>query len=222
MKKILVVAPHPDDEVLGCGATMKKMAQSGAEVHVLVVTKGSPKMYTHEKVENVRAEARRAHAILGVSQTRFLDFHAPELDITSNSAISREVASVINELQIDTLFIPHRGDIHHDHSAVFKACLVAARPVGNYFVKTILSYETLSETEWAPPFADDAFIPTMFINVTETFVHKMEAMECFKSQLKAFPNPRSLHTIESLARFRGSTVGVELAESFMHIRSILT
>lgn len=219
-KKILIIAPHPDDEVLGCGAYIGKCARAGHHPYVLIITRGTPKYYSEDRIVNVRKEALEAHNILGVKETRFLEYHAPELDQTPISDIANDIVAIIRELKIDTLFLPHRGDIHNDHSIVFKAGLVAARPVGQYSVKDIYCYETLSETEWAAPFGDDAFIPTFFTNVEDTFPLKLEAMKCFKSQLRDFPNPRSLENLTALAKFRGATVGVSLAEAFMHIRSI--
>jgi len=219
-KKILIIAPHPDDEILGCGGIMKKFACVGDEVYVLVVTRGTPKMYSDDRIDNVRREAIKAHQILGVSETRFFDFHAPELDITSNAAISIKISALLAEWQISDLYLPHRGDIHHDHGVVFNASLVAARPVGNYTVKNIYCYETLSETEWAPPFGNDAFIPNHFINIEMEMESKLEAMQCFKSQVRPFPSTRSLETIEALAKFRGATVGFKRAEAFMTIRTI--
>jgi LmbE family N-acetylglucosaminyl deacetylase len=221
MKNILVVAPHPDDEVLGCGGIIKKYSKKNNGVYVLVVTRGAPAMYSYDKIKNVRNEALSAHQILGVKETRFFDFYAPELDITSNSAIAIAIAGLIKEWEITDLFLPHRGDIHHDHGAVFKAGLVAARPIANCTVRNIYCYETLSETEWAPPFGDDAFIPNHFINITNEMEAKLDSMQCFKSQIKPFPSTRSLETIESLAKFRGATVGFERAEAFMTIRTIL-
>ena len=220
MKKILIVAPHPDDEVLGAGGLIKKYSEDGKEVFVLVVTRGTPKYYADYKIQNVRKEALEAHKILGVKQTIFLDFHAPELDITSNAEISRAISKYISEWKITDLFIPHRGDIHNDHRKVFEESLVAARPVGDYTVKSIYAYETLSETEWAAPFSDDAFIPNHFVNISDSMEDKLEAMKCFKSQIRDFPSTRSLETIESLAKFRGATVGFNRAEAFMTIRTI--
>lgn len=220
-ENILILAPHPDDEVLGCGATIKKLSEAGNQLFVLVVTRGSSKFYSDEKILNVRNEALLAHKLLGVKQTFFLDFPAPELDTVPLADISKEISKVLSDNKINVLYLPHRGDIHNDHRVVFNAGLVAARPVGEYFVKEVYAYETLSETEWAAPFADDAFIPTCFVNVENTLNSKMEAMKCFKSQLKAFPNPRSLETIEALAKFRGSTVGFKAAEAFMVIRQII-
>lgn len=220
MSNVLIVAPHPDDEILGCGALINKKSKLGDSVFVLVVTRGTPRLYTTQQVDNVRNEALQAHSYLGVKETIFFDYNAPELDIESQADISVSIKNVINKFNIDTVYLPHRGDIHSDHRVVFNASLVACRPVSGSPVKKIYSYETLSETEWAPPFGDDAFIPTHYVDVTCEFNHKIEAMRFFKSQVKSFPNPRSLEVIKSLAMFRGATVGVERAEAFMTIRTI--
>lgn len=220
MDKILIIAPHPDDEVLGCGGLINKYTGEGKEVYVLVVTRGTPKLYSDDRVVNVRREALQAHTLLGVTETVFLDFHAPELDITSQAEIAGSISSIIQRFAVDTILIPHRGDIHSDHRVVYNASIVAGRPVAGSTVKNIYAYETLSETEWAAPFGDDAFIPTHFVDVTGSFENKLKAMACFKSQLKPFPNSRSLEAIEALAKFRGATVGVNRAEAFMTVRTV--
>ncbi len=220
MGNTLIVAPHPDDETLGCGGTMKKLASKGIQVFVLVVTRGKKGVYSEDRIKNVREETKMAHAILGVRETRFLDFPAPDLDTISIAELSGAISSVIQEFKVDTLYLPHLGDIHHDHKAVFNAGLVAARPVQQNPVKRVYSYETLSETEWAVPIGSDAFVPTRFNNISNVIEAKLEAMKCFKSQLREFPNPRSLKAIEALANFRGSTVGYTHAEAFMTIREI--
>lgn len=219
-QSMLIIAPHPDDEVLGCGGIIKKFTDHGIIVNVLVITRGKKEIYSDKRIENVRKEARNAHKLLGIENTMFLDFPAPDLDTISISELSVAISNIINKFKPVTIFIPHRGDIHHDHKAVFTASLVAARPVNNYLVKRIYSYETLSETEWAAPFGDDAFIPDYFVNISNEFQFKLKAMKCFKSQIREFPNPRSLKAIESLAQFRGSSVGFDYAEAFMTIRVI--
>jgi len=219
-KNILVIAPHPDDEVLGCGGIIKRFSSEGDKIYVLIATRGKPEMYSEERILNVRKEAMEAHRILGVSETRFLNFPAPDLDLISLAEISEAISSVITEFEIDTLFMPHRGDIHGDHKAVFDAGLVASRPVNKYMVKRVYSYETLSETEWAAPFSNETFIPTLFINISDFFSYKIEAMKCYKSQLREFPNPRSVKSIEALANLRGGTIGVYYAEAFFAIRVI--
>ncbi|MBN1414282.1 MAG: PIG-L family deacetylase [Bacteroidales bacterium] len=220
IKNILIIAPHPDDEVLGCGGIIKKFALREKKVYILIASRGKPGMYSEDRVKNVRKEALAAHRLLGVTETRFLDYQAPELDLISVSELASAIEAVIREFTADTLFLPHRGDIHHDHKAVFNAGLVAARPVNNNSVKRIYAYETLSETEWAAPFGDDSFLPTFYVDISATFNFKLEAMNCFKSQLKEFPNPRSLQSIEALANLRGSAVGFTHAEAFMTIRII--
>lgn len=220
MKNILIVAPHPDDEVLGAGGVIKKYSTLGHKVYVLVVTKGSPKFYSDDRIKNVRQEALNAHKILGVQDTAFLDFLAPQLDLACKAEISDAIFKYLSQWKISDLFIPHRGDIHVDHRIVFEAALVAARPKCDYTVKRIYAYETLSETEWAPPFSDDAFIPSHFVEVTDSFLYKAKALECFKSQMEKFPSIRSIDCIEAIAKYRGATVGFERAEAFMTIRTI--
>lgn len=220
MKKVLVIAPHPDDEVLGCGGTIRKYSKEKAEVYVLIVTKGSPRLYEQTRIVNIRKEALDAHEILGVKETRFLDFPAPDLDITSQADISMSISEVIRQWDIQVLFLPHRGDIHHDHRIVFQAGLVAARPNAHCPVKTIYSYETLSETEWAAPFASEVFIPNYFVDISGEMEDKLLAMSMYASQLREFPSSRSLKTIEALATFRGSTAGFERGEAFMLIRQL--
>jgi len=220
LKQVLVIAPHPDDEVLGCGGIIKRLADSGIMVTVLVASKGKETLYSEERILNVRKQALEAHRILGVRNTVFFDYPAPELDLVSISELSSSISKLIIREKPDAVFLPHHGDIHHDHRAIFNAGLVASRPVNDCSVKFVFSYETLSESEWAPPFGADVFIPQMFVNITKEFSHKIDAMRCYTSQIRNFPNPRSEKSIEALANFRGSTVGIDYAEAFMVIRII--
>lgn len=218
-KNILVIAPHPDDEVLGCGATMAKYASAGHKVFVLVATRGSKKLYADDRIENVRNEALRAHKVLGVAETYFLDFPAPELDTVPLYEISNEISKIIANVKAEILFLPHRGDIHNDHKVIFDAGLVAARPLQNCSVNEIYTYETVSETEWAIPIGSEVFIPNVYENIADFFSLKIQALQCFKSQLREFPNPRSIKNLKALANYRGATVGFEMAEAFCLIRS---
>lgn len=224
LRNILFVAPHADDEVLGCGTTIYKMAKEGHHVYVLIMTnasKSDPSIFSPAGIQRVRKEALEAHRLLGVKQTFFFDFPAPALDQYPGYIMSREVSRCISENRIDTVFIPHRGDIHKDHRMVFDSVLVACRPIGDYTVKRVYTYETLSETEWAAPYADDAFIPAVFIpSDLEGMDMKLKAMSCYQSQLRRFPASRSLEALEALAKYRGATIGVERAEAFMLIRDI--
>lgn len=224
MNNILIVAPHCDDEVLGCGAVMARYSAMEASVYVAIVTNGhigAPELFSKEGTERVRAEALQAHQILGVAKTYFLDFPAPRLDSVPAYKISLAINKIIKNHSIDTMYVPHRGDIHKDHGITYLASLVAARPINGCTVKKILAYETLSETEWAPPFGDDAFIPTEFVGISEFLNKKIAAFSCFGTQKKEFPHPRSLESIENLAKMRGATVGFDRAEAFMIIRNII-
>ena len=219
--RIAVIAPHPDDEVLGCGGVMARHAAAGDEVIVIVATRGAPDLYSDESVERTRAEALQAHAILGVRETRFLDFPAPRLDVTPGHLIADALAKQFAELKPHRVYLPHHGDLHSDHGRIYHASLVAARPLASCPVKQLLCYETLSETEWAPPIDGAAFVPTVFVDIAAHLSKKLEAMRCFASQLKPAPNPRSLEAIEALARYRGSTVSVHAAEAFVLVRDVV-
>jgi LmbE family N-acetylglucosaminyl deacetylase len=224
MKNILIVAPHCDDEILGCGGIMAKYITKGDKVYVAIVTNGhlgAPELFSKEGTEKVRSEALTSHKILGVTNTFFLDFPAVRLDAIPSYQLSNEISKIIRDNKIQVLYIPHRGDIHKDHRITFEAALVAARPIYNSTVKKILAYETLSETEWAAPFGDDAFIPTVFEDIEGYLEKKLEAFACFSTQIKEFPHSRSFKAIEVLSNMRGATIGKINAEAFMLIREII-
>ncbi len=219
--RVAVIAPHPDDEILGCGGTIARHVERGDDVHVVVVSRGVPEIFPPEEIEATRRELRAAHDVLGVDAARFLDFPAPKLDLVPRHALADALATVLGDLRSDVLYVPHWGDLHGDHQAVFDACLVAARPIGDHPVRRLLCYETLSETEWAGPRASEVFTPSVFIDVSSVLDRKLKAMACYRSQLKSPPHPRSLEGIEALARVRGSTVGCAAAEAFFLVREIL-
>lgn len=224
MSKILVIAPHADDEVLGCGATMAKACAKGDEVFVLICTNasvGAPELFSAELIKHIRNEAVSAHRLIGVKETFFLDFPAPALDQYSRYKMSNEISAIIKKIGADTVYIPHRGDCHKDHAIVHDCAMVACRPLANCSVKHVYAYETLSETEWGEPIAADFFVPVKYNTFTnEEFQRKLDAMSCFKSQLYPFPASRSLESIEALAKYRGCTVSAERAEAFEVLRDI--
>lgn len=210
----LVLAPHNDDELLGAGGTILKLTKSGYEVTVCEVTSGP----TFERIQN---EAKEAHKIIGVKNSIFLNLPACKLDELSKPDINKELCRIISDIKPSVVFIPHYGDMHLDHRWVAEAAMVAVRPMGAPFIKRVLAYETLSETEWNTPSVANAFVPNVWIDISNEIEEKLIAMECYQSQLHAFPHPRSLEAIRSLAQYRGSTVGVKAAEAFMLIRGIL-
>lgn len=221
VNKILVVAPHPDDEVLGCGGAIARHTAHGDEVHVVIVTRGIPEMFHPNKIERIRLELQAAHEILRVKKTHFLDFPAPGLDSVPGYQVADAIRRVLEQVRPTTVYVPHRGDINSDHRVTYLATLVAARPVNGCSTRRLLSYETVSETEWAAPFSDEAFIPTVFIDITRFLCQKLEAVGCYRSQLKTPPHPRSLEAIEDLSRARGRIVSIRAAEAFVLVREIV-
>lgn len=213
--KILVIAPHNDDEVLGVGGTIAKYVQEGHKVIVCEVTSGVDK----KRLENIKKEALAAHAVLGVHDTIFLDLPVVGLADIPTKQLNKAFFDLVEKVKPNIAFIPHKGDMHIDHTMVSEAAMVALRPNNNPQLSTIYAYETLSETEWNIPSPDNLFVPNVWIDISDTMDLKLESMKCYQSQLYDFPHPRSLEAIESLAKYRGSTVCVKRAESFMLIRS---
>ena len=218
--KILVIAPHPDDEVLGCGGTIARYAEEGHEVYVCVVTKGTEPLFPEEQVTQVRSECAEADRLLGVKETRFLDFPAAMIESVPRYKLNDSISALIREIDPDEVFIPHRGDMQLDHKMIVDACMVALRPRGNNRVSRIYAYETLSETGWDIPNTVNEFIPTVYIDITDHIERKIEGMKVFESQLADYPAARSIEAIRALAMYRGSTVNCMYAESFSLIREI--
>lgn len=224
MKNVLVVAPHADDEVLGCGGTIAKHVRSNDRVYIAIMTNaaiGAPELFDVETLESVRAEALESHKTLGVEKTFFYDFPAPQLEQYPQYKIAATLNTLIKDKQIDVMYIPHKGDLHLDHGVIYNASLVAARPLPGQTVRHIYAYETLSETEWGHPTVDAVFIPRHFnVLSNDDIASKIKAMKCFTSQLKVFPNTRSIRAIEHLSALRGAYVGATNAESFDIIRTV--
>jgi len=224
MKKVLVIAPHLDDEVLGCGGTMAKLEESGNEVNVVIITNGfvgAPHLYDKESLKKTRNEAVNAHKRLKVNKTIFWDYPATNLRNFQTSRIAESLTDLFSELKPDIIFIPHRGDIHEDHKIVFDCSLVASRPVNQFLIKEIYAYETLSETEWAAPYSSEIFFPTFYNVISENQLSsKIAAMKLYESQVKAHPNPRSVESVINLAKMRGSVINHEFAEAFYIVRKI--
>src|ERR1035437_435449 len=220
MNKVLVVAPHPDDEVLGCGGVICRHVARGDDVYVVAVSKGAADLFPPALVEQERQETAAANILIGTKRVFFLDFPAPRLDIVPASSLADALKDLVVQIQPATLYLPHHGDLHGDHKAVYWATLVATRRNGGFFPGRLLCYETPSETEWGAPTSCDAFVPTVFVDVSEYLGVKLEAMKCYGSQLAPNPRARSLASIEALAHVRGSTIGVAAAEAFCLVREV--
>jgi N-acetylglucosamine malate deacetylase 1 len=218
---VLVVAPHPDDEVLGCGGVIARHVARGDDVYVVIVSRGAPDVFPPELVEQARQEAAGANKVLGTRRTFFLDFPAPRLDIVPASSLANALKELVMQVQPAIVYLPHHGDLHSDHKAVYWATLVATRPNGGFYPRRLLCYETPSETEWGAPISGEMFVPTIFVDVSQYLDVKLEAMKCYGSQLAPSPGARSLASIEALAHVRGSAIGVTAAEAFCLVREVL-
>ncbi|MBB3472836.1 PIG-L deacetylase family protein [Sphingomonas sp. BK345] len=220
IERALVLAPHPDDEVLGCGGTIARLTARGRHVEVAVVTRGTAPRFAAEQVAAVRREAAAAHALLGVATTHYLDLPAVELDRVAQADINAAVRAALVASRADTLFVPFVGDLHRDHQLIFDAAMVAARPRGSDYPARVLAYETVSETNWAAPYLAPSFQPNVFVDVADTLEAKLDAFRCFESQCHAFPDERSIETLRALAMVRGSCVGRHAAEAFVLVREV--
>jgi len=220
MVNVLVIAPHPDDEALGCGGAMARMVDEGQTVTVAIVTKGTP-LFPAAQVRRVRAEARRAGKELGVQTLLFLDLPVTTLHLIAEHKLNKTFRDLIRKVEPDTVFLPFPGDRHEDHRQIFDAAMVAMRPDGRgHRVNRICCYETVSETHWAAPGIEPPFEPNWYVDISETLADKVSAMRQYKSQLQEGIPARSVEAIEALARFRGSVVGMAAAEAFLVIRDL--
>lgn len=214
--RVVVIAPHNDDEILGVGGTMAKLVKQGHEVIVCEVTAGE---LDNEMVQLQKREAIESHELMGV-KTHFMDLPVVGLREMTTRELNSAFQEHMLKLQPDIVFIPHKGDMHIDHRMTIEAAMVALRPVTFPNLKAIYAYETLSETDWNTPSVDNAFVPTLFVDITDEIDVKLKAMNCHASQLCEYPHPRSLDAIRALAMHRGSTVCKKYAEAFMVIREV--
>jgi len=221
MSTVLVIAPHPDDEVLGVGGTLLRHLQHGDAVHTLICTRGQTPRFSNAQVETVQAEARRVHQFLELTGSHFLDFPAAELDRVPGADLAGAILEVLQRVRPDTVFLPHVGDIHLDHQIIFRAAMVAARPQGAVFPRRVFCYETVSETDWYAAPSTPAFVPNVFVDITRFLEKKLAACAMYVSQMKPPPHQRSIEALKALSIARGHAMNLPHAEAFMLVREIL-
>ena len=212
-KKILVVAAHPDDEVLGCGGTMARHASNGDKVHVLFMSAGvgSRENIKNDEVNERRICAKQASKILGSQSPQFLNFPDNRMDSISLLDVVKSIELVIQEIGPDVVYTHHIGDLNIDHQITHKAVLTACRPQPESSVKEIYSFEVLSSTEWS---TNNPFIPNYFVDISDTLELKISAVKAYNSELRTFPHARSIESVKALAKYRGASVGIRAAEAF--------
>jgi len=218
---VLVFAPHRDDEILGVGGTILKRKAAGDHVTVCVVTAREGEVLGPETLTaRVHAEMQKAHELCGIDRYVGLPFAPIILESYPRKELNKAVFDTIVSVQPEEVYLPHWGDMQRDHQIATESAMVALRSKYDHPVRRIYAYETLSETGISLPTAEKAFIPNVYVDISDFLERKLEVMRCYESQLGAFPDLRSTEAIEALARFRGATVNVQAAEAFMLIREI--
>lgn len=221
MSKILVVAPHMDDEVLGCGGTIAWHVDRGDEVHVCILcNRAYEHSYDDEAIETERECAERARQILGYPHLLFLDLPDERLYAHLQDALSR-VEELIQEIEPEVVYIPHAEDLHQDHRTVAHVSNIALRAVEAPFARRILAYEVPSCTGQTFPGAAGAFAPNVFVDIEEQLSRKLAAMKEYERESRAFPHPRSPEMLEATARVRGGQCGRVAAEAFVLLRETI-
>ena len=218
MKSILVVAAHPDDEVLGCGGYIANQVWSGDEVFVTFLSDGVTSRQGNlglQEIESRRNAARSASKVLGASDVSFGDFPDNKLDAVPLLEIIKSIEAVIERVRPQIVLTHFGGDLNIDHRIVNQAVLTACRPTPKQGVKEILFFEVPSSTEWQVPIEGEAFIPTWFEDISETLELKIKALTAYEHELREWPHPRSVKAVEHLAHWRGASCGVDAAEAFV-------
>lgn len=218
-KKIMVIAPHPDDETLGCGGTLLRYAAAGNELHWIIVTKmDESSAIFRERVESRKNEIKRVSQAYGFHQVHCFDFLTTQLDSLPKSDLIARFSAVFDRVKPDELLLPFPGDIHSDHEIVFECASASAKCFRHPSISRILAYEVLSETDYGISPVKSTFNPTVFVDVSTYIDQKIEIMKIYLNEMGAFPFPRSEEALLALSRVRGSASGFHHAEGFMLLR----
>jgi LmbE family N-acetylglucosaminyl deacetylase len=224
--RILVVAAHPDDEVLGCGATLCRRSKEGAQVHIAILGEGATSRGKRSdpgakrQVAKLRKDARTAARRMGARGVRLYGLPDNRFDTVAMLDIVKIVEGEIEKVRPDVIFTHHGGDLNIDHTLVFRAVLTATRPGCGLHVPEVYSFEVPSATEWAFEKLGSSFCPNVFVDVTDTIEGKVQALLAYETETRSFPHPRSPETLRNLAAVRGSGAGMSAAEAFMLIRGL--
>ena len=227
-KIILIIAAHPDDEVLGCGGSMAKWSIGGHDVHLLIMAEGATSRDRKRNRDNRKDDlshlgksAKEAGRVLGIKSIELFDYPDNRMDSVDLLDIVKTIENGVEKIKPDVVVTHHCGDLNIDHQIVHKAVLTACRPQPGSTVKQILSFEVPSATEWQPSTTNSPFMPNWFEDISDTLNLKLKALEAYNSEMQEWPHARSIKALEHLAGWRGASVGVEAAEAFMLVRNIL-
>ncbi len=222
--KVLVLAVHPDDEMLGCGGTLLKHKANGDEIYWLIVTsiKGYKNWdlgFSEEQIRKREIEIKKVSQVYEFNRVFELGFPTMRIDEISMSELIGAVSKIFKKVEPNIIYLPFKNDVHSDHRKVFEVVYSCTKTFRYPFIKKILMMETLSETDFAD--ITNSFIPNVFVDISEFLDKKLEIMKIYESEIGKHPFPRSLETIEALAKIRGAQAGCKYAESFMLLKEIL-
>lgn len=209
--KVMVIAAHPDDEVLGVGGTVSRHVRNGDSVDLVIVGEGAASRGgDQEAIDHLRECARKAAGVLGANSPVMLGFPDNRLDSVDLLDVVRAVESQIARSRPEVIYTHHRGDLNIDHRIVHEAVRTAARPLPGCSVRAIYAFETVSSSEWgAVP-----FLPVRFVDISATLADKSRALDVYESEMRPFPHARCLAAVEACARLRGASAGMRAAEAF--------
>jgi LmbE family N-acetylglucosaminyl deacetylase len=222
MSIILIVAAHPDDEVLGCFGTVALLIKEGCEAYTLILGRGKAArgLICQNEIRSLGNEVLKANELIGVKHVFTEDFPDNAFDSVPMLDVVKKIENVKEKIAPDIIFTHHVGDINVDHQITHRAVLTATRPKPGESVKTIYAMEVPSSTEWNGYAKETAFVPNVFFDISETIDLKINALAKYKSELMPYPHPRSMEHIENLAKVNGTNIGLEYCERFMLVRSI--
>jgi len=221
MSRILFTSPHPDDETLGCGGTILKHNEMGDEIYWLIMTNISVKAgYDEVRVRDRQLEIELVAKEYGFKDVFKLDFPTTGLDTVIRSQLIGAVSNTISKIMPAVIYLPNRNDVHSDHKITFDTVISSTKSFRCSFIKKLLVYEVISETEFSPPLQFNAFVPNSFSDISDYLEKKISVMEIYKNEMGEHPFPRSIENLKALATFRGATAGVKYAEAFMVLKEI--
>ena len=226
MRSVLVVAAHPDDEILGCGGVLAAHASKGDTVHVLIVAEGATSRDCggdpHAKeleVVGLKSAASRAASVIGAEEPRMLGLPDNRLDSMPLLDVIKPIEAVVEAVMPQIVYTHYAGDLNVDHRIVHQAVVTACRPLPGSPVKALYAFETVSSTEWQT--AGEAFRPQRWVDIEPFLSLKLSALEAYEAEMRAFPHARSIDAVEALARVRGASAGLKAAECFMVVREVV-
>ncbi len=222
-KKILIIVAHSDDETIGMGGTIKKHIDNGDEVSVISMTNGvgARSDNTNNHIKNRFLASEKASDILGFKWLKRFDFPDNEMDKCSSLEVTKAIEKIKFILNPEIVYFHNGGDLNIDHRIVSSCVLTAFRPQPREICKELRVFEISSSTDFGHENITGRFVPNLYIDISDTWLSKLEALEAYKFEMRDYPHTRSLKSIENLAKVRGSQVGVKMAEAFQVIRKII-